>query len=81
MKYVYVDPNYNIKQITNSNSSILQGIYNLKIENGNVDQHSRISKVDKNDDKSIQQTLPANETRVALLANLFVSEGKPGKVS
>lgn len=53
----------------------------MKIENGNVDQHSRISKVDKNDDKSIQQTLPANETRVALLANLFVSEGKPGKVS
>lgn len=26
------------------------------------------------------EQLPNNETRVALLANLFVSEGKPGKV-
>lgn len=52
----------------------------MKIANGTVDQHSRISKIDENDDKSIQVSLPANETRLALLGNLFVSEGKPGKV-
>ncbi|KAG5884655.1 hypothetical protein JTB14_005399 [Gonioctena quinquepunctata] len=57
-----------------------EGIYNLKIANGIVDQQTRISKVDKDDDKSIQEILPNNETRLALLGNLFVSEGKPGKV-
>ncbi|XP_074030692.1 ester hydrolase C11orf54 homolog isoform X3 [Leptinotarsa decemlineata] len=57
-----------------------EGIYNLKISNGSVNQQSRISKVDKNDDKSEQETLPNTETRLALLGNLLVSEGKPGKV-
>ncbi|XP_019876653.2 ester hydrolase C11orf54 homolog [Aethina tumida] len=57
-----------------------EGIYNLKIENGKVDQQTRISKTDDKDDKSIQEQLPNSESRVALLANLFFSEGKPGKV-
>lgn len=58
-----------------------EGIYNLLIENGTVaKQLTRISKVDENDDKSVQVLLPDTETRLALLGNLYFSEGKPGKV-
>ncbi|XP_057658545.1 ester hydrolase C11orf54 homolog isoform X1 [Diorhabda carinulata] len=58
-----------------------EGIYNLLIESGSVTkQLTRISKVDENDDKSVQILLPDNETRLALLGNLYFSEGKPGKV-
>ncbi|CAH2005513.1 unnamed protein product [Acanthoscelides obtectus] len=57
-----------------------EGIINLAIANGKVNQQTRISKVDQNDDKSIQETLPNSETTVALLVNLLISEGKPGKV-
>nr|CAI5837138.1 unnamed protein product [Callosobruchus analis] len=57
-----------------------EGIFNLTIINGKVNQLSRISKVDKNDDKSEQETLPNSEFRAALLVNLLFSEGKPGKV-
>jgi hypothetical protein len=46
-----------------------------------VDQQTRISKVDPaNEAVPIQEILPNSETRLALLANLFVSEGAPGKV-
>ncbi|CAG9862318.1 unnamed protein product [Phyllotreta striolata] len=58
-----------------------EGVYNVMIADGEVvNQSTRISKVDSNDDKSIQEILPKNETRLALLGNLFFSEGKPGKV-
>ncbi|XP_018574995.1 ester hydrolase C11orf54 homolog isoform X2 [Anoplophora glabripennis] len=57
-----------------------EGILNLNIVNGSVEQHSRISKVDQNDENSIQEILPNSESRIALLANLLFSEGKPGKV-
>ncbi|KAJ8933617.1 hypothetical protein NQ314_013907 [Rhamnusium bicolor] len=57
-----------------------EGILNLNVINGTVDQHTRISKVDQNDANSIQEILPNSESRLALLANLFISEGKPGKV-
>ncbi|CAH1170418.1 unnamed protein product [Phaedon cochleariae] len=57
-----------------------EGIYNLNISNGTVNQLSRISKIDKNDDKSEQITLPNTETRAALMANLLITEGKPGPV-
>lgn len=45
-----------------------------------MDQHTRISKVNLVDGSPIQEVLPNTESRFALLANLFVSEGKPGKV-
>lgn len=57
-----------------------EGILNLNIKNGVAEQQSRISKVDLKDEHCIQEILPQNETRVALLANLLFSEGKPGKV-
>jgi hypothetical protein len=58
-----------------------EGIINLNIAKGVVDQQTRISKVDPaNEAVPIQEILPNSETRLALLANLFVSEGAPGKV-
>lgn len=57
-----------------------EGIVNLKIENGVADQQTRISKVDGADEHMVVQVLPNNETRIALLGNLFASQGKPGKV-
>lgn len=59
---------------------MLQGIYNLNIQNGNVYQQTRISKVDSNDQNSIQEILPNTESRIALLGNLFFSNGVKGKV-
>lgn len=52
----------------------------MKIENGVADQQTRISKVDGADEHMVVQVLPNNETRIALLGNLFASQGKPGKV-
>lgn len=57
-----------------------QGVYNLNIENGKVDQHTRISKVDSEDKGAILEILPNTESRIALLGNLFFSDGKPCKV-
>jgi len=59
----------------------VEGIYNLDIDNGKVDQHTRVVKVNpENEFESIQDILPNSETRLALLGNLFFSEGKTGKV-
>ncbi|KAF7271653.1 ester hydrolase C11orf54 homolog isoform X2 [Rhynchophorus ferrugineus] len=57
-----------------------EGVINLNIENDAVDQKTRISKVDGADEHMVVQVLPNNETRIALLGNLYLSEGKPGKV-
>lgn len=53
-------------------------IININIENDVVDQQTRIVKL--KDGKPVQEQLPTTETRFALLGNLFVCEGKPGKV-
>lgn len=52
----------------------------MNVSSGLVDQHTRIAKVNLVDGSPIQELLPNTESRFALLANLFVSEGKPGKV-
>ncbi|ERL89050.1 hypothetical protein D910_06428 [Dendroctonus ponderosae] len=57
-----------------------EGIVNLKIEKGVADQQTRTSKVEGADEYMVVQILPNNETRIALLGNIFASEGKPGKV-
>lgn len=46
----------------------------------NVQNGTRISSVSEANGNCILQNLPNSETRFALLANLFVTEGKPGKV-
>ncbi|KAK7864774.1 hypothetical protein R5R35_012270 [Gryllus longicercus] len=53
---------------------------NLSVSGNDVDNHTRIAKINTNDDSCILEILPNTETRIALLANLFLSEGKPGKV-
>lgn len=54
---------------------------NLEVNGGKVNNHTRISKVNTKDGSCILERLPNTETRCALLANIFCSEGKPGKVS
>ena len=53
---------------------------NVLLDSPKPSETTRISSVDKSNGTCVLQVLPANETRFALLANLFLSEGKPGKV-
>jgi hypothetical protein len=53
---------------------------NLEVKGGEVNNHTRISKVNTVDGSCVLERLPDTETRGALLANIFCSEGKPGKV-
>lgn len=58
---------------------------NLSVINGEVNQQSRIASIDpigalKGEGKCKLEILPPTETRCALLANLFMSQGKQGKV-
>lgn len=62
-----------------------QGIINLSVRNGSIDQGTRIVSVEpvgaaKGSSGFLQQRLPNTETRTALLGNYLLSEGKPGKV-
>uniref|UniRef100_A0A1B6MUE0 DUF1907 domain-containing protein n=1 Tax=Graphocephala atropunctata TaxID=36148 RepID=A0A1B6MUE0_9HEMI len=54
---------------------------NALISKGEVQSLNRIAKVtDENDRGYTIQFLPKNETKFVLMANLFASNGKPGKV-
>ncbi|XP_017890089.1 ester hydrolase C11orf54 homolog [Ceratina calcarata] len=53
---------------------------NMVVSQSNVRNETRIASVNKTNGNCVLGTLPSSETRLALLANLFVSEGKPGKV-
>lgn len=53
---------------------------NLEVKGGEVNNHTRISKVNTADGSCILERLPDTETRCALLADIFCSEGKPGQV-
>ena len=61
----------------NSNCEL---IMNMKVSPSGVKNETRIASVDTKRGDCVVQTLPNKETRLALLANLFVSEGKPGQV-
>lgn len=55
-----------------------EGIINLSVESGRVQQGTRVVSVA---DRSYrQQQLPDSETRIALMGNYLLSDGKPGKV-
>lgn len=61
-----------------------EGIYNLKIsasgETANSNSHLvRVNKESGNEEY-IMEKIPSDETRCALLANIFQSEGKGGQV-
>lgn len=53
---------------------------NMKVSPSGVKNETRIASVDTKSGDCVLQNLPNKETRLALLANLFVSEGKPGQV-
>ena len=53
---------------------------NVLLDSSESSETSRIAFVDKSNVKSLLQILPATETRFALMANILLSEGKPGKV-
>lgn len=53
---------------------------NVSLEKNDVKNSTRIASVNQQTSGCVLQTLPKTETRFALLANLFLSEGKPGKV-
>ncbi|CAH0604480.1 unnamed protein product [Chrysodeixis includens] len=62
-----------------------EGIINLSIRDGVVEQGTRIVSVEpvgaaKGHSGYLQRRLPGNETRTALLGNYLLSEGRPGKV-
>lgn len=62
-----------------------EGIINLFLDKNVISQGTRIVSVSpvgavKGSSGYLQQTLPNNETRTALLGNYLLSEGKPGKV-
>lgn len=53
---------------------------NLVVSSSEIKNETRIASVDKSSEKCTLETLNGNETRLALLANLFLSEGKTGSV-
>ncbi|XP_001651535.2 ester hydrolase C11orf54 homolog isoform X1 [Aedes aegypti] len=66
--YPYVDSN-------------CEGMFNLKVHaNGHVLSESHLARVTPDRKKVLLEKIPNTETRCALLGNIFLSEGKPGKV-
>lgn len=53
---------------------------NVMIDSPKLKNATRIASVDKSNEQCILETLKGNETRFALLANLFLCEGITGKV-
>lgn len=58
-----------------------EGIYNMKLAaNGDVHNSSYTAKVHGPNEDCVLEKVPPTETRSALLLNLFLSQGQPGKV-
>lgn len=53
----------------------------MRIFDKQILQKSRIYKVSLIDGSPVEQFLPANETRVAIMGHLFISEGKRENVA
>lgn len=53
---------------------------NVVLDTPDSSETTRISLVDKNNEKNILKILPGNETRFSLLANLFLCHGQAGQV-
>ncbi|XP_055624610.1 ester hydrolase C11orf54 homolog [Toxorhynchites rutilus septentrionalis] len=62
-------------------NSNCEGMFNLKIAaNGHITNESHIAQTTPDCKRVLLKKLPNTETRCALMANIFLSEGKPGKV-
>lgn len=60
---------------------LLKGIFNMKVNiNETVDNQTHIAHVSKDRQTCRLEKLPSTETRCALLANVYYTEGKPGPV-
>ncbi|XP_055603863.1 ester hydrolase C11orf54 homolog [Uranotaenia lowii] len=58
-----------------------EGMYNLRVgANGHVVSESHLAQITPDRKKALLKKIPSSETRCALLGNIFVSEGAPGKV-
>ncbi|KAF6206891.1 hypothetical protein GE061_018127 [Apolygus lucorum] len=57
-----------------------EGVCNILIDGDNVTSGSYVGKVTDGDEKLECLPIPSSETRFALMANLYCSQGKPGKV-
>ncbi|KZC06360.1 PREDICTED: ester hydrolase C11orf54 homolog [Dufourea novaeangliae] len=53
---------------------------NMIVSPTGVKSGTHIASVDKTNGNCVLENLPNNETRLAILANLYVSDGKPGQV-
>ncbi|XP_046744526.1 ester hydrolase C11orf54 homolog [Diprion similis] len=65
--------------LVNSNCELMMNMSISPAENSTKNA-THICMVDKGDGKCVDQTLSSSETRFSISANLFLSEGKPGKV-
>lgn len=62
-------------------NSNIEGIYNLKSNaDGVVNNNTYTARVDENLQCVLEKITDPSETRIAILANLFMCEGKSGKV-
>lgn len=62
-------------------NSNCEGMFNLCVSaNGHVHSESHLAQVTPDRKKVILKKIPNTDTRCALLGNIFLSEGKPGKV-
>lgn len=59
-----------------------EGIYNLHGGKGDcISNGGRLVRIDNAEETPIVEQVPDTETRLPLLGNIYLSEGKPGKVS
>lgn len=62
-------------------NSNCEGMFNLKVHaNGHVISESHLARITPDRKKVILEKIPNSECRCALLGNIFLSEGKAGKV-
>lgn len=62
--------------------SYFQLVANLVVKSGQVQNQSQIAKLkdESKGNEMVAETLPDSVSTFTLMGNLFVSEGKPGKV-
>lgn len=59
---------------------VLQFIGNVRLTCNHIDNSSHIYKVNPETESQVHKNLPQNDTRFALLANFFTSNGLKGEV-
>lgn len=57
-----------------------EGVYNMRGCANKVSNGGRLVRIDNAEESPIVEVVPDNETRLPLLGNIFLSEGKPGQV-